>query len=307
MNHPFLALWLASQPAAACDTELLEATLTNLRAGTNPDLKLRKLAGSLAESCTFAKGLSAMLGSIPHTDPPGRPKLEQKVVLEEPAVWNTACPGGKATFDAAFAQSGAARAATLYAGCDMARYKYVTQDELASAGGLIYTSIIVARHFQDKGVPDPLALPLLRGIVGLPEAQATPPAADPWAQARDRVAQVASKPFEGLPAAEWTNHAGALLPLCETLRTRPVAERSKNRQLEFDTCAQAGRAIDHAGIETAPYFRQVGSTPVNWGYYLAAGLAKGDPTLASFAKDEEMKSTVTWYLQQINSGALPLP
>jgi hypothetical protein len=307
MNHPLLAFWLVSQPAAACEKELLEATLTNLRAGTNADLKMRKLAGSLAESCTFPRGLTSMLGTIPHTDAPGRPKLEQKVVLEDPNVWNTACPGGKATFDAAFAQSGAARAATLYAGCDMARYKFVTQDELANATGLVYTSIIVARHFQDKAVADVLALPLLRGLAGLPEAQAAAPAADPWAQARDRVTQVASKPFEGLPAAEWTTHANALLPLCEALRTRPVSERSKNRQLEFDTCAQAGRATDHAGIETAPLFRQVGSTPVNWGYYLAAGLAKGDPTLVSYAQDEEMKGTIGWYLQQINSGALPLP
>lgn len=304
-----LGCLVLTRPATACDTELLEATLTNLRAGNNPDLKLRKLAGSLAESCSFGGGLTSVLGTIPSVDPPGRPKLEQKVVLGDPAAWTAACPGGMDTFNAAFAQTGAARAATLYSGCNIARFKYITQDELAQAqpGGLPYLSVIVAKHFQDKGVADAIAIPLLRGMVGLPEGQPAPAAADPWADARSRLALVQGKAFEAMPATDWGTHAAALLPLCEALRKRPVPERQKNKQVEFDTCAEAGRAADHAGTQQPPHFRMVGSTNANWGYYLAAGLAKADPSLVNFTKNEEIKGTVSWYLQQITSGALPLP
>lgn len=301
-------LLVTSSPASACETELLEATLQNFRAGKNPDLNLRKLAGSLAESCVFPRTLTSVLGTVPSVDPPGRPKLEQKVITGDPVAWNTACPGGMATFDAAFAQSGAAKAATLYSGCDMARFKFVTEAELANANGLVFLSVIIAKHFQDKGVADNLAIPLLRGISGLPEAMAAAPAApDPWVAARDRVALVAGKPFEAMQAAEWGAQAAALLPICEALRARPAPERSKNRKVEFDACSEAGRAADHAGVNTAPWFRAVGSAQVNWGYYLAAGLANADATLVSFAKDEEIKGTVGYYLQQITSGALPLP
>ena len=101
--------------------------------------------------------------------------------------------------------------------------------------------------------------------------------------------------------------SAALLPLCETLRGRPTTERQANRQLEFDTCAEAGRAADNAGAQGAPLFRPVNGTTANWGYYLAGASAKGDPTLVSLAKDETIKSRVGWYLQQITAGALPMP
>jgi hypothetical protein len=118
---------------------------------------------------------------------------------------------------------------------------------------------------------------------------------------------IAGKPYDALPADQWAKSAAALLPLCEQVRSRPTTERQKNRTLEFETCAEAGRAAENLGPQAAPYFRPVGAQTVNWGYYLAGASARADPTLVGFAKDPEIKSAVGWYVSQLEAGKLPAP
>lgn len=296
--------------AFACDNALLEQTRTDLGAAKSPDFKLRKLAGSLAESCSFPKGVRDALANIPSVDPSARAKLEQKAVLAEPQAWTSACAGGTAAFEAAFGASGSARSVALFKPCDMQRYKFTTEAEFGQASGLVFLSLLVAKHFEEQSVPDGLAIPLLRGLAGIPEGVAPAGAAaptDPWVAAKDAMAPVVGKAFEAMSETEWASNAGRLLVLCETLRSRPSAERMKNRQVEFDTCAQAGRAADNVTGEPEPLYRSLAGTRVNWGYYLAGAVAKGDPTLVSLAKDATIKGSVGYFLQQITSGGLPMP
>lgn len=304
--------WAMAGVAWGCDPELLTLTRNDLSTAKNADYKIRKLAGSLGESCTFAKGLGSAIASVPSIEIGSRPALEQKVVTGDPAAWAAACPGGAATFDAAFAQKGAERAHTLFTGCDVGRFRFATEPELGQATGFPFLSVLVARHFEDQKVADALALPLLRALAGI---EGPPPAAgavvsaavDPWVAAADRLKLVVGKPVAAFPAAEWATHATALLSSCEALRARPAAERLKGKQVEFDACGEAGRAADNAGAQTAPLFRPLNGTNANWGYYLAGALAKGDPTLVPGSKDETIKSRVGWYAQQIVGGVLPQP
>jgi hypothetical protein len=189
------------------------------------------------------------------------------------------------------------------------RYKFAAPGELANATGTVFVALMVAKHFEEKGVPDQLAIPLVRGLAGLGPAQATAAGApsDPWTAAKSAVDGVVGKAYDALPVDQWTAAAGKLLGLCEQLRARPVPERQKNRTLEFETCAEAGRAADNLGAQAAPYFRPVGAQTLNWGYYLAGATAKTDPTLVGSARDEEIKGAVGWYVQQLQAGSLPMP
>lgn len=167
--------------AWGCDPELLAMTKGDLASTKSEDYKLRRLAGSLAESCSFVPTLAAQLATVPSVEIPNRPKLEQKVVTSEAAAWTAACPGGAATFQAAFAQSGAERAHTLFTGCELARLGFATESELASANGLVFLAVLVGKHFQEEKVPDAVAWPLARGLAGI--SGAAPPAAAPTAAA----------------------------------------------------------------------------------------------------------------------------
>jgi hypothetical protein len=304
--------------AWGCDAELLAVTKGDLASAKNDDYKIRRLAGSLAESCDFVPTLASVLGTVPSTEIPNRPKLEQKVVTSEAAAWSSACPGGAVTFQTAFAQAGDERAKTLYAGCDLGRLAFATEAELGKANGFVFLAILVGKHLQEQKVPETVAQPLVRALAGISGAAppmtpvasapaAAAPAADPWAAARERVAGVAGKPATAFPAADWSQRATALLQSCEALRARPAVERIANRALEFDTCAEAGRAADHTGTQVAPLFRPAGATTANWGYALAASVARTDPNLITAHRDETIRSRVGWYLQQLSSGAMPPP
>jgi hypothetical protein len=309
-DHPvplLSMLWFVDQ-ARGCDQALLTQTKTDFESShAAADVKFRRLVGSLAESCEFSPGLSSTLTALTGADIPMRPGMEKKVVTSDAAAWSAACPGGSAAFDAAYAATGDAREAALFGPCDVARYRFAAPGELAHATGVVFVALLVAKQFELQQVPDAVAIPLERYLAGLGAAPATPAAPDPWTTARTAVDAVSTKPYSALPPDQWATQAQTLLGLCETLRARPTTERQKNRPLEFDTCAQAGRAADASGQQTAPQFSTVAGKSVNRGYYLAGATAKADSTLVDFCKDAEVKSAVGWYVQQLQSGALPSP
>ncbi|MEZ4238460.1 MAG: hypothetical protein R3F59_20370 [Myxococcota bacterium] len=300
------ALWSAAAPARACDPELLELTAKNLASQHDPTLRLKKLAGSLAESCSFVPSLRDALGTVPSLPPASRPALERKAVTSDAAAWEAACPGGLATYEKAAAQSGADRAATLYADCNLKRFAFTDQAGLAAGDGLPFLTILVAQHFDANRVAPALAQPLLRGLAGI-SAAAGAGADDPWATARTEVDAVKGRAFDAIPPAQWKAVADKLLPLCERLRGRPDTERLKNRQLEYDTCATAGFAADNAGAPAEPLFRPLAGQQVNWGYYLAAATARPDPTLLTRTADQTVRSSVQYCLDQLKSGKFPAP
>jgi hypothetical protein len=306
-----VALLAPAEAAHACDAELLAITAKNMRSAKDPELRLKKLAGSLAESCRFVPALREVLGTVPSVPPSGRAGLERKAVTGDEAAWGAACAGGMPAFEQASAAAGAARAAALWGPCDVQRYRFTDEAGLAQADGLVILSLLVARHFEANGVDDALAIPLLRGLAGVsgaaPAAAAASAGGGPWAAARAEIDAVKGKAFDAMPADQWKAVGARMLPVCEAARGRPEAERRANRQLEYDVCAHAGFAADNAGTQEAPLFRAVGGKQVNWGYYLAAATARPDPTLVTRTADETVRGAVSWYVDQLKAGAFPSP
>jgi hypothetical protein len=127
-----------------------------------------------------------------------------------------------------------------------------------------------------------------------------------WATARDSAASTASIAWNGLDEAGWRARGEQLLGWCEAVRARPPAERQKNRQVEYDVCAQAGRAAENANAQEPPLFRPVGGTPVNYGYYAAASTAFGDRALVDHTSDEALRNSVSFYVGELDKKALPI-
>lgn len=299
--------WLAAT-ALACDVEKLEAARTELAKAPNEDLQRRKLLGALGQACTFAPGVADAVKLVPSASATDAFRIEAKAATNEVAAWTAACPGGKSTLDTAIATTGALRRDALWVPCDLERFHYVTRDELALADGYVILSVLLAKHFQEQRVPEFTGIPLLRALAGLaPERPPTgPAAADVWAQAREAASIIASTRWDGLDEAGWLERAGQMVEWCQAVRERPVGERQQHKQVEYDVCAQAGRATENANASGPPHVVAIGSTAANLGYWGAASTAYGDRALLQNTTDTAIKNAVAWYVQQIESGALPL-
>ncbi len=299
-------LWLTvvalTRPASACDAEKLVAAQAALAAAPNPDLKRRRVLSGLNGACTFPTRIADALRSMPSASPPDAFKLELAAARQSPNEWVAACPAGSMALEKAANTRGPARRDALWGPCDLQRYRYVTGEELAVAEGHVLLSVLVAKHFQEQGVEDRVGIPLLRVLAGVGEKVAAPTGGDLWATASAAASSAASSPISAL-GAETANQLGAL---CEQLAARPVAERISKRKVEFDTCAQAGRAADAAGLEGAPYFVELRGQTVNAGYYAAATLANTDDLLLQNLADLEVKNSIEWLVGQIRKGALPV-
>lgn len=295
------ALWLTTG-AWACDSDKLAAVQTTIATAPNADLRRKKLMSSLNEACTFPLPVAEALRSIPSVSLPDGFKLEVTAARKASSEWNAACTGGSMALERAIAARGPARRDALWGPCDLQRYRFIDSNELASAQGYVFLSILVARHFDDQGVSDRVGIPLLRTLIGAGETTAPPPTATGvWATARDAASAAANLPWNGLTQLK----AQELLDLCRQTASRPPPERIANKKVEFDVCAQAGRAIDGAGLQTAPYALTLQGQTVNAGYYAAAQLANGDDLLLATCADEEIRGAVQWLVTQIRKGFLP--
>ncbi|MCA9490064.1 MAG: hypothetical protein KC621_09075 [Myxococcales bacterium] len=295
------ALWMTSG-AWACDPKKLGEIQTSIASAPNDDLRRKKLMSSLNDACTFPVPVAEALRAIPSVSLPDGFKLEVTAARKASSEWNAACTGGSMALERAIAARGPSRRDALWGPCDLQRYRFVDSNELASAQGYVFLSILVARHFDDQGVEDRVGVPLLRTLVGAGESAAPAPTSSGyWAAARDSASAAANLPWNGLTQVK----AAELLDLCRQASSRPPAERIANKKVEFDVCAQAGRAIDGAALQTAPYSLSLQGQTVNAGYYAAALLANGDDLLIATCADEEIRGAVQWLVTQIRKGFLP--
>lgn len=284
----WLAALLTTSGAWACDAEKLAAIQTTIASAPNPDLKRKRLMTALGGACTFPLPVAEALRSIPIAAPPDGFKLEVAAARKATSEWNAACQGGTMALERAIQARGPTRRDALWGPCDLQRYRYVTGDELAVAEGYVFLSVLVARHFEEQGVEDRVGIPLLRTLGA-------------GATARDAAGAAATLPWNGLTEAK----AKELLDLCRQTAARPTAERITNKKVEFDVCAQAGRAIDGAGLQADPYTLSLQGQTVNAGYYAAALLANGDDLLLATYADEEVRGAIQWLVTQIRKGFLP--
>lgn len=304
----FLSAMLLHAPAAhACDTAKLTAARDAIPAAPNPDQARRRVAAALAATCTFPTRVQEALRQIPAAAQPDSFKLEIAALRASPSEWTTACPAGPAALEKGAVVRGVQRRDALYDPCNVLRFRYATSEEFAVADGYVFLSIVVARHFQEIGVEDRVAFPLLRTLAGVDRAgqPAAAPVADAWAAARTEASEAAALQWGARDEAGWSSLADTLMTRCDELARKAPTDRSKNRQIEFDVCAQAGRAASNASATGAPHVREVKGQPVMVGYWAAAALAVADDRLIANLRDEELRQTLSWYLQQIRKGELP--
>lgn len=304
----FLSAVLLQEPTAhACDVAKLTAARDAIPNAPNPDQARRRVAGALAATCTFPTRIQEALRQIPAAAQPDSFKIEIAALRASPSEWTTACPAGPAALEKGAVVRGVQRRDALYDPCNVLRFRYATSEEFAVADGYVFLSIVVARHFQEIGVEDRVAFPLLRTLAGVDRAgqPAAAPTADVWGTARNEASEAAALQWGSRDEAGWTSLADSLMARCEELGRKPPTERSRNRQVEFEVCAQAGRAASNAGATGDPHVREVKGQPLMVGYWAAAAIAVADDMLIKNLRDEELKNTLTWYLTQIRKGELP--
>jgi hypothetical protein len=304
-----MVLLLALVGAAfGCDVAKLTAARDAAAAAPNADLARRKVLGALATSCTFPAKIAETMRSMQSASTIDSYKLEVAGIRQTPQEWITACPAGNRALEQAANVRGPQRRDALYAPCGLERYKFSTSEELATADGYVLLATLVARHFEDVSVEDRVAIPVLRALAGIGTKPATTPApagADVWASARQETAGVAILAWDARDEAGWTEIATAMLGWCDALVARPIAERRTNKQVEFDTCVQAGRAASNASLSGPPHVKEINGTPIVVGYWAAVLLANGSDDLIRNMRDAEVRNTLTWYLQQLRKGQIP--
>jgi hypothetical protein len=301
------ALLLSAAPAHACDPAKLTAARDAIPSAPNPDQARRRLAGAIGQACTFPARLREALQQIPSAAPTDSFKIEVAAVRQSPTEWTTACPAGPSALEKGAVARGVQRRDALYDPCNLLRFRFATAEEFAVADGYVFLATVVARHFQEVGVEDRVGVPILRTLAGVDRAgaAASAPSADPWAAARVEASDAAATQWGALDEAGWTSLADRLLARCDGLAQRPPSERSRNRQVEFDVCAQAGRAASNAGVAGDPHVREIKGQPVVVGYWAAAAIAMSDDMLVQHCRDAELKNTLAWYLTQIRKGEIP--
>lgn len=300
------ACLLGPGAALACDPARVQQGIDEVRAAKTPELARATAATALSQACRFLPGVADMMKALPSATAAETGKIDLRAAMDTAEGWKAACKGGDATLQKARALSGAERNRVLWTECDLGRLKLGTQTGFERADGAVYLAILAANHLDEHGIADPVRNPLLFALAGIGGSATGGGPTDAWTQARDAAAAVTALAWNDLTEAQWAVKAADLLGRCEALRSRPVPERQKNRQVEFDVCAQAGRAAENANAPAPPLFQVVAGQTVNRGFYLAATVAKGDPGMLSRMPDETLRGSIAWYVQQIDAAALPV-
>lgn len=115
----------------------------------------------------------------------------------------------------------------------------------------------------------------------------------------ERVAQIA---WNQQDENQWANEARVLKDLIDQIW---FVESPEQREGLFALYAQAGRAAWYQGSEAPPFFEAIGGTAVNYYHYLAAVMAKEDPSLMGSLGDQELHSYISQYLDMLNGGQFP--
>jgi hypothetical protein len=297
--------WLGA--AQACQGEALIAARDAIASSPTPELQRTALARALVQACTFKPRIADMLGALPGASAADVKRYDLKAAEDALDSWAAACPGGAETLAKAKAQSGAARQRVLWNECRVERFRIGSEGDWLGADAAVYLAVLVGKHFEEQRVHESVGAPILRVLAGVGVGEATSSGSSgPWAQARAAADAVADLYWDQLDEPGWAAKATELVGLCDQLRTRPAAERRDGRQTEFDTCLQAGRAAENANMQDAPFYRDVNGTQVNWGFYLAALVAKGEPMLLTLLQDDKLKQSVQWHVGQVDAGKLPV-
>lgn len=122
------------------------------------------------------------------------------------------------------------------------------------------------------------------------------------ARVREAVDEVSAIPWNAMSPDRWGLRAQELRDMIELLW---FVDRPELREPLFLLYAQIGRAAENQNQILPPFYEQIGETPVNYYFYLAATLAWQDPQLMSKLTDSELRGYVSTILQQLQQGVFP--
>ena len=112
---------------------------------------------------------------------------------------------------------------------------------------------------------------------------------------------VAAMGWDDLTDTEWGLKAEELR---ESLHEIWFIDRAELREPLFALYIQIGRAAENAGLTTPPWYAEVSNQAVNYYWYLAASMAFTSPDLLSKISDDGVRSTISYYRDQIVSGSI---
>ncbi len=122
------------------------------------------------------------------------------------------------------------------------------------------------------------------------------------ARVRAAVDQVSAIPWNAMSPDRWGLRAQELRDMIELIW---FVDRPELREPLFLLYAQIGRSAENQNQILPPFYEQIGETPVNYYFYLAATLAWQDPQLMSKLTDSELRGGVAAILQQLQQGVFP--
>ncbi|MBT3219112.1 MAG: hypothetical protein HN348_08480 [Proteobacteria bacterium] len=82
-------------------------------------------------------------------------------------------------------------------------------------------------------------------------------------------------------------------------------DREELREPLFKLYAMIGYASENSNTQAPPFFEYVGSTTLNYYYYLAAVYASEDSSLLDLLSNEDIKETIRYLRNQIDDGDIP--
>jgi len=175
-----------------------------------------------------------------------------------------------------------------------------------------YQSEIIQRNVRSRiARPDALFFPevdlyqsgrKLRDRTVIPANQPAMVGEDAGPRILAEVDRVAAIPWDGIASDQWGLKAQELRNLTDELW---FVDRVELREPLFLLYAQIGRAAYNYDSATPPFFDNIGGFNVNYYWYLAATLAYQEPALMSKLTDQDVSSSVQYYLDQLQSGTFP--
>jgi hypothetical protein len=150
--------------------------------------------------------------------------------------------------------------------------------------------IYQAGRFERVGDPTPGAE---RGVVP----------ADVVAEIDKAVKAVTPIGWNKISEDEWSTKADELRALADKVW---FIDRPDLRKPLFNLYVQIGRAAENAGLQSPPYYDQIGGNPVNYFWYLAGALAYAEPELLDGVKDAELKDSIDYYKSSLEAKRIPM-
>jgi hypothetical protein len=144
-----------------------------------------------------------------------------------------------------------------------------------------------------RKVPDRTVIPALQPAI-VPDSNIP---------AVQRAAQDAlSLPWNALQPVQWGLKANELKDMADMIW---FVDRVELREPLFQLYAAIGWAGENQNNSVPPFYQQVGAFAVNYHWYLAAQLASQEPTLLSSLTNQDVISSISYYLDQLQRGAFP--